>query len=172
VPLRETSLLATASYQLGPALGLQLAAGAILDGTIGMHAGDVRPGFAAAAAASYLAVYEEERRPFVSLSLSLAGSRASAVADDGAVHPLTAFDLRLGAMVGKTFGPLTGFAVARGFAGPVYFRVAGRDETGGDVHHYAIGAGLTARIGRRLSVAAEGLPLGERSAAISLGVGL
>jgi hypothetical protein len=121
---------------------------------------------------TWLAVRERDRAPFLSLSLSLAGSRASAVADDGERRPLTAIDLRAGAMLGKTVGPVTGFAVARGFAGPVSFRVAGEDETGGDAHHYALGAGATVRIGRRLAASVEALPLGERSVAAAVAVGL
>ncbi len=171
VPLRESSILATVSRRFGPDFGLDVGAGAILDGQIGDHEGDVSTGFAASAAASWLARYEGERSPFVLIGGSLAGSRTEAVSDDGEAHALGAFDLRVGAMVGKTVGPVTVYAAARVFGGPVSWTLAGEETTGGDAHHYTVGGGATVRAGR-FSLALEGMALGERSATAGLGVSL
>lgn len=167
VPLREETVMAAASYQAGPDFGFALGLGAVVDGQMGDHEGDVAAGAAAAASVTWLSVYEGERRPFVLLSLSLSGSRTDAVSDDGQEHALSALDARLGAMVGKTFGPITPYAAARVFGGPVSWRLAGEDVTGGDEHHYTVGVGAALRLGRRADVGIEGMALGERSAALS-----
>lgn len=172
VSLSEATIMASASYQPGPSFGLNLGLGAILGGEMGDHAGDVSPGAAVSAAATWLALFETERRPFLLLSFSLAGSRTEAVSDDGEEHALSAFDARLGAMVGKTFGPATPYAVARAFGGPVSWTLGGEEVSGGDVHHYAVGAGAALRLGRRLNLGVEGMALGERSATLSASLAL
>jgi hypothetical protein len=158
-----------------PTLGIELAAGAVLDGAIGradVADGDVGVGAAVSLSASWLALLEGERRPFVVVGASLAGSRTEAYADDGERHPLSAGDLRLGVMSGKTFGPVTPYLAARGFGGPVFWRIAGEDVTGSDTHHYTVGGGASLRLGRRVTIAAEVLPLGERSAAATATLGI
>jgi len=172
VSLSETTLMASASYHPGPSVGFDLGLGAILDGEAGAHDGDVAAGAAATAAVTWLALYEAERRPFLLLSLSLAGSRTDAVSDDGQEHSLTAFDARFGAMVGKTFGPATLYAVARAFGGPVTWTLGGEEVTGGDAHHYTVGAGAALRFARRVDLGLEGMPLGERSAVVSASLAL
>ncbi|HTE49547.1 MAG TPA: hypothetical protein VK698_01655 [Kofleriaceae bacterium] len=163
--------MASASYQAGPDFGFDLGLGAIVDGTAGDHDGDVAAGFAASAAVTWLARYEGERSPFLLVGASLAGSRTEAVSDDGRAHPLGALDARIGAMVGKTLGPITPYAAARVFGGPVTWTLAGEDVTGGDAHHYTVGAGATLRL-RRLSLAIEGMALGEQSATVGVGLSL
>lgn len=172
VSLSETTIMAAATYHPGPSFGFELGLGAILDGEIGGHQGDVAAGAAASAAATWLALFEGARRPFLLLSLSLAASNTDAVSDDGQAHGLSAFDARIGGMVGKTFGPATLYGVARAFGGPVTWTLAGEEVTGGDAHHYSVGAGGALRLGRRLNLAVEGMPLGERSAVLSASLGL
>jgi len=94
------------------------------------------------------------------------------VSDDGEEHALSAFDARVGAMVGKTFGPLTPYAVARAFGGPVSWTLGGEEVSGGDAHHYTVGAGAALRLGRRLNLGVEGMALGERSATLSASLAL
>ena len=171
VPLRETTVLATVSRRFGPDIGVDVGAGAIVGGQAGDHDGEVSAGFAASAAATWLARYEGERSPFVLVGGSLAGSRAEAVSDDGESYALGAFDLRVGAMVGKTTGPVTLYGAARVFGGPVSWTLAGEETTGGDAHHYTVGAGATVRAGR-FSLALEGMALGERSVTAGVGLGL
>ena len=169
VSLSETTVMASATYQRSPALGFQLGLGAILDGEA--EGGDVRAGAAATAAVTWLVLFEQERRPFVLVSFSLAGSRTEAVSDDGRAHALGAFDGRVGAMAGKTFGPATPYAAVRAFGGPVSWTVAGEDVVGGDTHHYSIGAGAALRF-RRWNLAVEGMALGEKSATASAALAL
>jgi hypothetical protein len=52
----------------------------------------------------------------------------------------------------------------------VFWRLAGEDVLGGDVHHYALGAGAILRLPARLEVFAEGMALGERSVSVGAGV--
>lgn len=172
VSISETTMMAAATYHPGPSFGVELALGAVLDGEMGDHEGDVSSGVAVSAAATWLALFESERRPFILVSFSLSGSRAEAVSDDGEAHGLTALDARLGALVGKTFGPATPYAVARAFGGPVSWTLGGEEVTGGDVHHYTVGAGASLRLARRLQLAVEGMPLGERSATLSASLSL
>ena len=156
------TVMAQAAYQASPRIIVALGLGAVVDGTIAE--GDIGPGPAGSASVSWLALLETERRPFALVGLSLAASRATAVSDDGEDHTLTAADARIGAMVGKTFGVFTPYAAARAFGGPVGWTLAGEEATGSDAHHYTVGAGLTARPGRRLDLSLEVMPLGEQSA--------
>jgi hypothetical protein len=64
---------------------------------------------------------------------------------------------------------LTPYALARVFGGPVFWHDGLAGQTGTDVHHFQLGAGLLVRLGRRLDIFAEGVPLGEQG--ISGGAG-
>ena len=172
VSLSETSVTAAATYQMSPSVSLAFALGAIVDGEMGEHEGDVSAGAAVSGAATWLALYEGERRPFILLGFSLAGSRTDAVSDDGEAYGLTALDARLGVMAGKTFGPATLYAAGRLFGGPVTWTLAGDEVTGGDAHHYTVGAGGVLRFARRVQLAIEGMALGERSATVSASLAL
>lgn len=165
VPMSAATLMAQAAYQASPRLVVALGLGALVDGSI--DGGDIAPGPAGTASLAWLALLETERRPFALVGVSLAASHAAAIADDGEEHALTSGDGRLGLMVGKTFGAFTPYAAARAFGGPVLWTVAGDDATGTDAHHWTVGAGLSARPGRRLDLALEVMPLGEKSAAAS-----
>jgi hypothetical protein len=170
VEMSALTTMAQATYQPSARLGLGFGLGAVIGGTIAD--GDISPGPAASASATWLALLETERRPFLLAGLSFAGSRASAVSTDGEDHTLTAFDLRLGAMVGTTFGPVSPYLAARVFAGPVGWTLDGGEQTGSDAHHYTVGAGLVVRAGRRLDLSAEGMALGEVSATAALSLSL
>jgi hypothetical protein len=112
--------------------------------------------------ASWLAIYETPRTPFLLVSFSLGASRATGIADDGARTALVAGDGRVGVLVGKSLGPVVPAIGARVFGGPVSWRMGGRSVMGGDVHHYAVGASLSARLGP-VDLFGEAMPLGERS---------
>ncbi len=174
VDLREATVFATLSWQRTPHYSLQLTLGGILDGSAtpaGAGKGDVGGGGAVSLGWSWLALYEQEKRPFLQVAASLGVSSAGVVSDDGMRHQLTAGDLRVGVLVGKTFFErVTIFAAARGFAGPVFWHLGGEGVMGGDTHHYALGLGTVLRLPGRIDVFAEAMALGERS--VSLGAGL
>ena len=116
---------------------------------------------------TWLAAYERPRRPFVSLSGTLSLSTAGAVSDDRDRHLLSAGDLRLGIMVGKTIaGRLVPLLAGRVFGGPVYWRLGGEAVTGTDSHHYAVGGGLIVRLPARLDLFTEVMALGEQSVSV------
>lgn len=178
VDLAEASVSASVGYHPGPKYGASLGLGAILGGRIdsdtrdgspaGAGEGTIDPGFLATLSGTWLARYETERGPFVMASLSLGVSTTTAESDDGAPHRLTSGDARVGVMVGKTYGRLTPYLVARGFGGPVLWTLDGESVSGGDVHHYTIGLGSSLRLPARLDGFLELMPLGERSASAGL----
>jgi hypothetical protein len=165
VAMSAATVMAQAAYQASPRLVVALGLGAVVDGTIAD--GDITPGPAGSASLSWLALLETERRPFALVGISLAVSHASAVSDDGEDHSLTAGDVRIGAMAGKTFGAFTPYAAARAFGGPVLWTLGGEEVTGTDAHHFTVGAGLSVRPGRRVDLSIEAMPLGEQSATAS-----
>lgn len=166
VALRETAVTATIGHFVTPRLGWSVTAGAIVEGSIEDSTGEtsVRGGATLAGAASYLAVYEKKRhsyRPFVALSASLGTALLRAGGDSW-----SAWDARVGAMVGKTFFErLVPYAAVRVFGGPVFWR----GDTGGDRYHVTAGLGLILRLPARISISLEGMPLGERSASAAIG---
>ena len=161
------AVVASLAYQPTRRWTLQAAAGGVFGGRLSTPTGDYdfSPGATAAVGAAWRAV--EGSRPFVVLTSTLSGSFASTRLEG--VGPSTgyqAFDLRLGGLVGTTIAQvLKPYAVARVFGGPVFWRYQGAAVTGGDAHHYQLGAGLTVVIAGRVSLFAEGIPLGERSLA-------
>lgn len=116
----------------------------------------------------WLPVYERARRPFLAVTGSAGASHVRADADDGTVRAWNAADARLGALTGKTFGPVTPYVAGRVFAGPVTWHRDGDSVLGTDRRHVTFGAGLTARLPASLDLTAEVMPLGERSAAVGL----
>jgi hypothetical protein len=166
------SVVATLAYQPWRRITLQLAAGGTLGGQLTTPAGkyDFSDGPTAAAGAAWRVV--DGTRPFVILTATLSFSAASThptpSGNAGAADNVSyeAFDLRVGALVGTTiFEVLSPYVVGRGFGGPVLWQYQGADVTGTDAHHFQIGAGANLLIARRVSLFAEGIPLGERSVA-------
>jgi hypothetical protein len=169
-PETRGSAIAALAYQPTPRWTLQLAAGSTLGGHLVTPAGqyDFSAGPTAAIGASWRAV--PGTKPFViltsNLSFSTAKTEATGAATGGSVS-YSAFDLRLGVLVGTTIARvLSPYAVGRVFGGPVYWAYQGEDVTGTDTHHYQVGAGVTVVAAGRVNVFAEGVPLGERSLAI------
>jgi hypothetical protein len=154
-----------------PRLSLEVVAGAILGGKLtpeGEASQDVGTGAAFSIGGSWLALLETERRPFIAFSLSLSGSVASTD-----TRNITAGDARLGVVAGKTFADrVTVYAAARIFSGPVTWRIDGEDVSGGDVHHYTVGAGLRVNLPANLDAFVEAMPLGEQSFGAGLGLRL
>jgi hypothetical protein len=153
-----------------PRLGWSITAGGVVAGKIGDAS--ISGGATASGAVSWLPVYERPGRPFVAVTGSLGAGYARAPVD-GMAHSWWALDARGGVAVGKTLGDhWVPYLAARAFAGPVFWRLAGADVTGADRYHVTAGLGLTVRLPRSLDVTAEGMPLGERSAALGVTVHL
>ena len=166
----RAAVVASLAYQLSRTTTLQAVIGSTFGGHLTTPTGryDFSPGPTAAVGASWR--FGTGDRPFVLLTSNLSFSASTTHASDGGAATgsvgYDAFDLRLGALVGMTvLEVLRPYAVGRVFGGPVYWQYQGANVTGGDTHHYQIGAGLTATIGRRFSLFAEAVPLGERSIA-------
>jgi hypothetical protein len=162
VSIREVAVTVSVGHFATPRLGWSVGGGAIVGGTIDGRAID--GGAMVSAAVSWLPVYERPRRPFIGFSASAGTALARAVSDDDSRRLWSAWDLRAGGMVGKSFGRVVTYAAARIFGGPVFWRLAGRRVTGGDLRHVTAGAGLTVRLPRRLDATVEVMPLGEQSA--------
>jgi hypothetical protein len=168
----RSAVVGSLGYHPSARLAFQLAAGGTFGGRLVTPAGpqDFSPGFTTAVGASWRVV--DRSRPFVVLTgnLSFSAARTTLAGTGGAPDVSTgyqAFDLRVGALVGTTLWQmLSPYAVGRVFGGPIYWKYQGSDVTGTDTHHYQLGAGLTLSVARRLNVFAEGIPVGERSAAV------
>ena len=165
--LRETAVTATAGHSATARLSWSITAGGIVAGSIEDRA--LHGGGTIGASLSYLAVYEANARPFVGFSASLGTALIRGTADDGSMRSWSAWDLRGGAIVGKTLGGhWVPYAAARAFGGPVFWYRGGASTTGSDRYHVTVGVGLIVRLPARLDLTVEGMPLGERSATAGL----
>ena len=105
----------------------------------------------------------------MALTGSLGVSYVRALGDNAMSQSWWAFDARGGVTIGKTFADRwVPYVTTRVFAGPVSWRLAGEDVTGGDRYHVTVGAGLIVRLPASLDVTLEGMPLGEKSAALGV----
>ncbi len=165
----------------------QIGAGGIAGGELvhGAARDTIGPGFAGFVGIAGRIVDGRGALPFVQLTATISSTHALTHTDetgtrtDGTTAPgarpeaprFTAFDLRVGAIAGKTFGDVfTPYVTARAFGGPVYWRFDGSDVTGTDLYKYQLGGGLSlALFDRRLDLFAEGIPLGERGFAAGIG---
>jgi hypothetical protein len=153
-------------WTLGGFLGATVAGSLDAGGVVSSSS----PGPLGGIAASFRPLDEGPIAPFVLLGASAAASLAWTTLPGGTTTTLSAFDVRLSAVAGKTIlQAVTPYVLARAFGGPVYWSLAGESATGTDAYHYQAGVGLVVRAGR-VDVVVEGAPLGER--AIVLGVGL
>jgi len=162
VPVRELAVVASVGHFAKPRLGWTVSAGGLVGGSI--EGRDLGSGATISGGLSWLPLYEGEHRPFVGLSATVGTSLAWATADDGARHVWSPWDLRGGAMVGKTIHHVVAYAAARGFGGPVFWHRGGDGVVGGDRWHVTLGAGVIARLPHHFDLSIEAMPLGEQSA--------
>ena len=168
-------------------LSLQIGAGGIAGGELvhGAAHDSMGPGFAASTGLAWRAVDARGALPFVQLTATIGVTHALTRTDDrgtrtdGSTSPgaqpdaprFTAFDLRIGAVAGKTFADVfTPYATVRAFGGPISWRYDGADVTGTDLYKYQLGGGVAlALLDGKLDVFAEGIALGERGVAAGIG---
>jgi hypothetical protein len=169
------------------ALTAQLGGGGVAGGELvhGLARDTIGPGFAAFGGVAWRAYDGTDALPFLQLTATLSGTHALTRTDDrgtrtdGTTSPgarpetprFTAFDLRLGAIAGKTFAnAFTPYVTARAFGGPISWRFDGADVTGTDLYKYQLGGGLSlALFDHRLDVFVEGIAMGERGLAAGIG---
>lgn len=168
--LRQATVTALLGWHPSARLGLDAGVGAVLGGRVEIADLEMEfdPGLLGTITGSWLTLAEGETRPFVLLSVT-----ASVLTMTADSERFTALDLRVGAVVGKTFWErFTPYVVARAFGGPVSWTIAGQDQTGADTHHYSVGAGASLRLPKRIDAFVEGSPLGEQSLSIGVGIGI
>jgi hypothetical protein len=79
-------------------------------------------------------------------------------------------DMRLSVVLGKTFlDALSPYVVVRGFGGPIWWQIEGKDATGTDTYKFQVGAGLSVSLPQRLDAFLEVVPLGEKALSTGLG---
>lgn len=158
---------ATIAYRFTPAWAFEATLGSILGGRLdsGSSRNEFNPGLLAAIGMSYRILEGRDARPFAALTGQVASVVTSTRSSDAPGSSSTgyeALDVRAGIVAGWTlWETTTPYAFARVFGGPVAWRNAGATQTGTDVHHFQLGAGLLARLGRQVDVFVEGVPLGE-----------
>jgi hypothetical protein len=158
------AMLTELAYAPDRSLVLEAGYGVAFGGSLALGDGkhELSPGPTAFLGADWRVL--DEPRYFARLTSVLSFSAARSHLAEQASVPYEAFDLRLGGELGLNLAEfLHPYAVVRTFGGPVYWRYRGRAVTGTDIHHYQIGAGLGLGLGARLSLFAEGIPLGERA---------
>ena len=166
---------------------LLFGAGGIASGELvhGAAHDSLGPGFSAYGGVAGRVVDGRGALPFVQLTATLSATHALTRTDDrgtrsnGSTTPgaqpetprFSAFDLRVGAIAGKTFGDVfTPYVTARAFGGPVFWHLDGASVTGTDLYKYQLGGGVSvALFRRRLDLFAEGIPAGERGVAAGIG---
>lgn len=137
---------------------------------------DILPGWLGALTSSWRIMDGEGAKPFMLVSVTLAGSgartqRSGLWSADADPESLLAFDARAGLTVGKTFsGVISPYAGVRLFGGPILWRFRGEDLGGTDLHHYQLALGMSSSLPAGIDLFAEIAPLGERAAAVGGGV--
>jgi hypothetical protein len=175
--LTRHSAFGAIEVPLASKLSLQLGAGGVAGGELayGDSRAEIGPGWSGFAGVAGRVIDGKGPWPFVQLTGTLSTTRMITRTQTEAPR-YTAFDARVGGIVGKTFAggasgaSFTPYAVGRVFGGPVYWRFDGADVTGTDLYKYQVGGGLSVSLfDRRLDVFAEGIALGERGMAVGVG---
>ena len=164
------AVVVTGEAPLGSRLTVQVGSGGITGGSLetDRHS-SFGPGWLAFGNVGYRLVNEHGMTPLVLANASIGVSSARTVSDTGESAFFTAYDLRAGVTVGKTFGPTTPYVAGRVFGGPVYWKERGVALTGSDKHHYQPALGLVVALAP-FDAFAEWAFAGEQ--AISAGLGM
>jgi hypothetical protein len=168
--LREQVVVGSVGRRFGDTLSLRVGGGVVTSGRIadlGRHY-DLEPGWLTSVTVAREWLGASGHGWFVStaLTIGVAGTRTTR---EGQSTSLLAQDNRIGAVIGRTVGGVySPYAVLRAFGGPVYWRRDGERVVGGDLHHYALGAGGSFTIAGSLDVVGELTFVGEKT--FTLGV--
>ncbi len=148
----------------------QLGAGGIADGSLDTdesHA--MGPGWLFFGAYAHRLVDEKGAWPFVLGSISAGASAARTASPRGESARFTAYDVRGGLTLGKTFGPVTPYVAGRIFGGPVLWTQRGQALTGNDKFHYQPALGVVLALAP-IDVSVEWAFAGERALTAGAGV--
>lgn len=148
----------------------QLGAGGIADGALDTdesHA--MGPGWLFFGAYAHRLVDERGAWPFVLGSVSAGASVARTVSTRGESAHFTAYDVRSGLTLGKTWGPVTPYVAGRLFGGPVLWTQRGQSLTGSDKFHYQPAVGLVLSLAP-VDLSVEWAFAGERAVTAGAGV--
>ena len=180
--LTRHALFGAIEIPLSSKVVTQFGAGGIAGGELvhGAARHTMGPGATGFFGVAFSAIPERGAAPFLQLTATLSATHAitqgSVIRTDGSPAPeararFTAFDLRGGAIVGKSLGSgITPYAVGRVFGGPIDWRYDDARVRGTDLYKYQLGAGLSlALFARRFDLFAEGVALGERGVALGAG---
>lgn len=174
VDIDRRAILATIERRLSEKWTLQAAAGGIVTGTlkVGADRHVFGPGWSAGISASYRALDGRGRLPFLLLGGTLAFAGANTRGEKGNSPDVDylAGDVRLSVVVGKTIFPgVSPYALLRGFGGPIWWQIHGKDVVGTDAYKFQIGAGLAVAIPLGFDAFVEFVPVGERALSTGLG---
>ncbi|MCC6809398.1 MAG: hypothetical protein IT381_18360 [Deltaproteobacteria bacterium] len=174
IAIERSAASASLEYRVRDDLVLTATGGAVVRGSIsGGVSARVLPGPLVALSLSWRILGAKPTEPLVLFGTTLSFVHHQTEVLFGAREPYTAFDLRVGLIVGKTFWDVfTPYAAFRLFGGPVFYRLGGQALMGGDLYHFQVGAGFSIAIARRLDLFFEGVPLGERALNAGVGVSL
>jgi hypothetical protein len=157
--------------RFGDVLSLRLGGGAIVSGRMvdqGIRY-DIEPGWLTSATIAREWLGRSGHGWFVSTAFTIGVSATHTTNPDLGRTSLVAQDNRISAVAGKTVGGVfSPYATVRLFGGPVMWHRGDQDVTGGDVHHYGIGAGGSFTISGVVDVVGEATLIGEKT--FSLGV--
>lgn len=149
-------------------LSVRLSVGAVLGGTLEGEGRtyDIDPGFFVSGSIAKQFTFGPW---FVAGAFSMALSRTTTLenAPGATEQSLGALDLfRLGLTAGRTFGIVSPYILARGFAGPVSWSLDAMDVTGSDTHFFQLGAGTSIAFASGLTIVVDISALGEQSASL------
>ncbi|MFO0661669.1 MAG: hypothetical protein U0165_17825 [Polyangiaceae bacterium] len=173
--IKHHSIAMSLEHTLSERWVLQLSAGSVLGGDMSAagRSFDIKPGLVASAVGSYRWLDGRGYAPFLLLNVGLSAlvSRTEEQNNAHERNSLSAFDIRVGATVGKTFFQVVSpYAAVRAFGGPTLWTWQGTSTYGGDHTHVQGAVGLSVAPHRRIDLYGEWAPLGEKRVAFGAGV--
>ncbi len=169
--LSEQAATAFAGYSTPDGWSVRVALGALLDGRLqrDQMAGtyDLERGLVAAVGlARHWALGDGQWFITGSAGISVA---ATSTHELGATDDpsFVAGDGRVGMIAGRSFAKTWNpYLLARGFGGPIWWTLDGRDATGSDTHHFQLGAGVSVVTSIGLTFVVDISAFGEQSASL------